>query len=600
MARALWRGLLAIILLSSLCSVPVLATTDLTVNAALDYDMVDPGMEVVVTGSVRDDKWRMATGADIGIVVENTTISANTIASDGTFIASLFAPLTVGIYSVNVSAVWDDAGTNYSGYSIILLEVLPPPPPAPDISIDSKDISFWAVDYVTNSTVWVNATVRNIGEVGANTTVKIFWGEPFDGKMLSEENITVPANGSHDINVTWVAKSGMHLFTVVASHMNPSDNDFTNNQANNSLEIEDVLPPVISEPMISPDEPTSLDFLTVLVSVEDDLGLAKDCPITLIFAVSGGKEEESPMNETKDGFFGEIGPFPGGTFILMKIRAVDMFNNSAETGWYRRDIYYLSMSVHVEDMAVKSGMNLSVACSAEYDDGTSVTAQEAILVIAGNNYTSMTDDFGVATFNITAPSEPGKYPVTVFVSDKRLVANSSAVLTVLPIYPDVSIVQGGIVFSWVNASEVEVTVILCNSGDAPGDVHLDIFHGSPSKGLLLSDSNFTLKPGQFHYHSFFWSPEPGHHALVAIANCPEDVAPGNNIASAEVTIPVPEIVDDDIDDNDTIDGDDLPDGEIDDPGWTLDRVILSLGIGLFFSIIVIGILSKYMDVRGKE
>ncbi|MFO7618106.1 MAG: hypothetical protein R6W91_00335 [Thermoplasmata archaeon] len=598
MAHALWRGLAVVLLLSSLCSAPAMAAT-LTVNANLSDYAVNPEAVVFISGTVGSGTatpLKPVGDANVTVEVEGTGIFANTTTVDtGAFSISFEAPSTPGTYIVNVSA---EKGADF-GYSILSLEVLPPPP---DVFVLGDDITFWSEEFVTESKVWVNATVRNTGETDANTTVKIFLGEPFDGKLLSEDRITVPAGGSGGVAVLWLAESGTHLFTVVADHVDPSDRDLTNNQANNTLEIQDILPPVISEPVISPEEPDSLDILTVLVPVEDDLGLAKDDPVVLIYTIGDSDEQEVPMNETKDGFLAEIGPFPGGTYVLLKVRVTDQANNTAETDWYRRDIFYSSMAVRVGNLTGEAGTNISIACSAAYEDGTPVVGQDAILVLDGEHHRSMTDDFGAAMFNITAPSIPGRYDFTVFVNEKRLAANSSARLTVLPAtHPDIMIVQGGITFSWANASEVEVTVILCNSGDAPGDVHLDVFQGSPSNGMLLSDSNFTMVPGQFHYHSFSWSPGPGHHAIVALASCPGDIDPGNNIASAEVTIPAQEAADDETGEDDA-GGDDEPpaEEEAEAPAWTLGQVILSLGIGLLLSILVIGFITKSMAGRGNQ
>ncbi|MBA3044636.1 MAG: carboxypeptidase-like regulatory domain-containing protein [Candidatus Thermoplasmatota archaeon] len=594
MAHALWRGILVILLLSSICAVPVLATS-LTVETALNDETVYPGDEAVVTGTVKDSKNMLVADATVEIIVEKTNITVNTTTDDkGMFVASFNAPLALGEYSINVSAFW----SIYSGNSILFLTVMAPPPPAPDICVQEEDISFWSDAFETGSKVLVNTTVRNIGELDANTTVKLFLGTPFQGELLFSERIVVPANGSNIVGVLWVAESGIHLFTVVADQVEPSDRNITNNQANNTIEIQDTFPPVISEPQISLKEPTSEDIVSVLALVEDDLGLAKDKPVTLIFSVGDADEEELSMNETKDGFLGDVGPFPGGTFVLLKVRALDLSGNMAETEWYRRDIYYSSIKVTVENVTSKPGRELSIKCSAVYEDGSNVFGQEAVLVLEGVEYLSTTNDMGEAHFNITTPTEPGEYDFTVFINEKRLAANSSAILTILPVYPDVLIIQNGIAFSWVNVSKVEVTIVLYNRGEASGDVHLEVFQGLPSNGVLLNSTNFTINTDQFYFHSFFWYPQSGHHTLVVVANCSEDLEPWNNIATAEVTIPIQEnnVI---ADDNTTGDDSSLNEEEA-GSNWTMGQMLLSLGLGILLSVLVMMFITKFIARRKSE
>ena len=584
---------MAILLLSSLCSAPALAAS-LTVTAGLSDDFVYPGIEVFVSGTVKDDRGLLILSANVLVTISGTDISANATTDDrGMFYTSFNAPLDAGNYSVNVSAE-KDGDSGQATLSLVVEINL-----APDISISGDDITFWPNEPVTDTKVLVNATIRNIGDAGAETTIKLFVGEPFDGKLLFSNRTTVPAGGSVMISEMWPAESGFHLFTLVADQVDPSDKNITNNQANSAVEVKDILPPTISEPQITPEEPTSMDALSVLVQVEDDMGMAKDDPVVLIFTVGGGDEEKIPMNETVNGFLAEIGPFPGGTFVSLKINATDQSNNSAETDWYRLDIYYSSINVHVANQTVTAGQNISVYCSAEYEDKTPLPGQEAVLVLDGVSHYALTDNHGEASFNITAPDMPGKYDFTVFVNEKRLRANASAMLTVIPAtHPDVMIVQGGLTFSWKNTSEVEVTVILCNRGDASGEVFLEVFLGSPSNGILLNGSNFTIAPGQFLFHTFIWSPQPGHHALVAIARCPTDIDLGNNIATAEVTIPVQ---DTGVDDGD-VDGEDvdIEDSDENAAPWTFERMLILLALGLLILLVMYASIAREMERRKSK
>ena len=586
MALWLWRGLLIVVLIFSICATPVMATS-LTINAAFDDNTVFPGDEVFVRGTVKDPKDILVQNANVTVVLEKTNITVNTTTDDrGVFVASFVAPFELGNYSANVSAAWDSGASIFTGYSILFLEVLSPPPPAPDVCILGDDISFWSDAFVTDSKVLVNATVRNIGNLDANATVKIFLGTPFGGELLFSETMAIPAGGSNISSVMWPALSGTHMFTVVADQVAPSDSDFTNNQANDPLEIQDVYPPVISEPLISPKEPTSLDNITVLVSVEDDLGLAKENPVTLIYSVDNATEEDVPMTETKEGFLGTAGPFPGGTYVLFKVRALDLSANVAETEWYRLDIYYSSVTVNIKNATSKPGRELLLRCSLQYEDGSILSGQEALLVLDEINYTAVTNPLGVAVFNVTAPAKPGEYNFTVFINEKRLTANSSAVLTVIPVFPDLMIIQDGISFSWTNSSEVLVTIVLYNRGEATGEVCLETFLGTPSGYMMLNSSNFSVGTGEFYFHSFIWYPQPGHHTLMVRANCSGDNEPWNNLATAEVTIPAQELEVD-------AGGDEIA------STWTMNHILLSLGLGILLSLMAIAFFTKF-TFRGKS
>ncbi len=581
MARALWSGILAALVFSSLFSVQVSAAS-LTVEASLDHSAVLPGVEIIVDGAVRytDKPLELVKDAPVQIIVENTNISVNTTTDDkGIFRASFTAPSEPGEYSVNVSAAKDAD----SGFIILPLSVEAPPVPTPDISIRDGDITFWADAFVTDSKVLVNATVRNIGEVDANATVKIFLGTPSDGKLLSTERLTFPAGGYNVSSVLWPALSGTHLFTAVADLVDPSDSDFTNNQANATVEVLDTAPPTISEPLIiSPGEPTNLDTVTVMASVEDDLGLAEDDPVILVFSLNNATEETVPMDATKDGFTATAGPFPGGAFVLFRIRAIDTSNNIAETQLYRLDVYHSGILLTVENATSKPGVELPLTCTVRYEDGSFVQGQEALLVLNGMDYFSITDLKGIAVFNVAAPTKPGDYDFSVSTNDKRLAANASGVLTVVPIYPDIMMIQDGISFSWTNASDVLVTVIVYNRGEAPGNVSLQTFLGIPSGGTLLDSFNLTMGVGEFYYHSFLWHPEPGHHSIIAQAVCPGDSEPWNNLASAQVTIPAAE-------------------AETDEAAvassWDMGEILLSIGLGILLSVLAIAFFTKFTSWR---
>ena len=581
MARALWSGILAALVFSSLFSVQVSAVS-LDVAASLSDSTVLPSVEILINGDVRftDKPLELVQDALVQITVENTNISVNTTTDvHGLFTTFFTAPSEPGEYSVNISAAKDAD----SGFIILPLSVEAPPEPTPDISIRDGDISFWPDTFVTDSKILVNATVRNLGDRDANTTVKIFLGTPSDGKLLSTERLTVPAGNSNVSSVMWPALSGVHLFTAVADLVDPSDSNFTNNQANATIEVPDTSPPTISEPLIiSPGEPTNLDAVTVLASVDDDLGLAADDPVILIFSLNNVTEETVPMDATKDGFLGTVGPFPGGTFVLLKVRATDASNNTVETERYRLEVYHSSIALTIGNATSKPGKSLSLSCTVQYEDGSPVSGQEALLVLDGMDYVSTTDLNGVAEFSIVAPIKPGHYDFTMFINDKRLPVNFSGVLTVVPIYPDVTIIQDGISFSWTNASEVLVTVTLYNRGEAPGEVFLKTFLGIPSGGILLDSSNLTLGPGEFYFHTFLWHPEPGHHSIMVHANCSGDSEPWNNLASAQVTIPAPDA-----------EADDAPASS----SWKMSPILLSLGLGILLSAIAIAFFTKFTSWR---
>ncbi len=583
MARALCSGILAALVLSSLFSVQVSAAS-LTVQANPSNTSVLPGTEIQISGSVHftDKPLEMVPDALVEIIVESTSISVNTTtAPNGLYETSITAPSEPGEYTVNVTAT---KGSD-SGFTTFSLSVEALPEPMPDISV-LDGISFWPDTFVTDSKILVNATVRNLGDLDANATVKIFLGTPSDGKLLSSERLTVPAGDSNVSSVMWPALSGAHLFTAVADLVDPSDSNFTNNQANATIEVPDTCPPTISVPLlISPGEPTNLDAVTVLASVEDDLGLAEDGPVMLVFSLNNATEEAVPMTITLDGFLGTVGPFPGGTFVLLKVRAADASNNTVETESYRLDVYHSSIVLTIGNATTKPGKELSLSCTAKYEDGSSVAGQETLLVLDGVDHLSTTDLNGVAEFSIVAPIKPGSYNFTVFIHDKRLPVNSSGELTVVPIYPDIMIIQDGISFSWTNASEVLVTVTLYNRGEAPGEVLLTTFLGIPSGGILLDSSNLTLEPGEFYFHTFFWHPEPGHYAITAHANCSGDSEPWNNLASAQVTIPAT--------DAEAVDA--AASGS-----WNMGLVLRSLGLGILFSAAAIVLFTKFTPWRKGE
>ena len=84
MARALWRGLAAVLLLLSLCGTPAMAAT-LTVNANLSDYAVNPEAVVFVSGTVGSGTatpLKPVADANVTVEVQVTTISATAVTLD--------------------------------------------------------------------------------------------------------------------------------------------------------------------------------------------------------------------------------------------------------------------------------------------------------------------------------------------------------------------------------------------------------------------------------------------------------------------------------------------------------------------------------------
>ena len=108
----------------------------------------------------------------------------------------------------------------------------------PDLVINIDDIVFSKPRLIEDSQVYVNATVHNLGNLGATATVKFYDGEPDSGLLIGQTTIDIAALDSNVASIQWHTGLGYHNIHVLIEDSVPEEPFTQNNLANRSIVVE--------------------------------------------------------------------------------------------------------------------------------------------------------------------------------------------------------------------------------------------------------------------------------------------------------------------------------------------------------------------------
>ncbi len=483
----------------------------LSIDASVDPAEMYPNETFTVYGTVKLGD-QLVGGAEVNISVEKVDPPINaTVTTDdhGTFSADLKADLTPGNYSVNITARYVYNAQTYTNYTTLFIDVVNPPPPAPDFAVFSGDITFWPKYISAGDKVFVNATIHNLGTENGSGEVRVFEGTPSNGTILLVETLNISAGGAENTTATWVAKSGVTTFTVVINNVAPSDTNLTNNQASKNLSVRDTVPPNISTPVVEPETPVVGDTVSINVSVTDDLALATDEPVRLRYRWESGSGDGAfvggveAMNQTKHGYVATIGPFSYGT-LYYNITATDSSGNTATTPTYKIPIGHSDLVLSYKMPAdVYEGNNITLVVQTSFEDGTAAQNVSLTMAVDGSvlDKQAITDSSGYAAISIP-PQQPGEHTVniTATYTDPRtgqMIENTTTVdIHVNPLYPDIVIKKEWVAVETLSYNMVNLSVVIYNRGDKTGAGTLKIWAGE-WEGKASAEENFEASPGEF-------------------------------------------------------------------------------------------------------
>jgi hypothetical protein len=150
-------------------------------------------------------------------------------------------PRRVGHYVAEGATSWVahyHRGYVYMGDMTRGLDVLRWHGPAPDLSVDSADITFSPEKVRGDKQVGITATVHNVGRIRASNVEVRF---SVDGASITTRTIpSIPAGGSAEASATWSTKhqDGQHTATVTLDPANAIDEESeSNNEASRSFTV---------------------------------------------------------------------------------------------------------------------------------------------------------------------------------------------------------------------------------------------------------------------------------------------------------------------------------------------------------------------------
>lgn len=123
----------------------------------------------------------------------------------------------------------------------------------PDLAIESNDIEFFPSSATLGDTVFINATIHNVGVVDAfNATVRFFESSPVPGNEIDADQLIVQlaVQGADVVGVTWNPSTpGTHDICVVVDPDNMIvEYNESNNSACQSIEVIEPAPGIVWPP----------------------------------------------------------------------------------------------------------------------------------------------------------------------------------------------------------------------------------------------------------------------------------------------------------------------------------------------------------------
>jgi len=529
--------LLLIVLASSCAAAPL----GIDVTVTLKPPSLAPGATFQATGRATYPDSLPVAGAAVNVTIEKTVPlvydNSTVTGADGTYSVTLQAPAVAGTYDINVS-VWDGS---VAGYGSAILTVLQP---LADLCLDSSDISFSPDGPKSGDPTTISATIHNAGKVEGNATVFFYDGYGKGGSQeLGNTTVSVPAEGSQLTSLVWMARSGSHNIYVSVANVQPGDSDTTNNLANRTVDVKDVVPPDISDVSRSPPTPDSSEVFNVSARIIDDVGMDKSSPASLNLWVDGAQYLLPPSGSGDDTYWWHVGPYPATSSIVYNVTALDSSANRAWSQEYTFSVAYSKLEVFIPfgRKEVSTNARLPITGSVLFDgdvpaDG--VVVSMTLLGVQGATWTVESDANGSFSVQIDAPGSEGWYKLVVSVVSGQLSNDTSAILDVVERHPDLFVSSSSISYSIVpDNGTVKLTVMVENHGDAGSPATVKIYDGVDSGGTLLAEEELQIPAGGYKSFTLWWNATPGSNRVFVSVRGDNEEITFNNQAMTVVQVP---------------------------------------------------------------
>ncbi len=221
------------------------------------------------------------TGTDTIILYDDGTHN-DIAANDGTYTNTYANTSVSGSYEIIARAYGEINSQPFAREAsrIIWVEQFP------DLTLSSSDITFSNDTPTQGEGVTVNATIHNIGDIGAtDTTVFFYDGLPSEaGTLIGSKTINhIPAGGSEGVFIIWLATNGTHTIQVIISPYNSFlEKDYDNNSASKEIFVSSV-DLSTSDISFEPSCPTSGEMATITVIVYNTGTIQADSVVVSFF-----------------------------------------------------------------------------------------------------------------------------------------------------------------------------------------------------------------------------------------------------------------------------------------------------------------------------
>ncbi len=208
-------------------------------SPTIDLSLPENGSEVNITAV--NFSWIASDTLDDTLVcnlsVDEEVLSIGIDSPNGTLVSNV-SYLSVGEHNWSITCI--DNATNINTSEVRFFNIT-----LPDLSIVSEDIIFNDSSPPENTTIEVNATIRNLGDADVlNTTVRFYSGDPNNGGTQINGDFYIPLNAgeSRTLTVNYTPSVGLNeIFVLVDPPVETNGTieelDGENNNASNSFTV---------------------------------------------------------------------------------------------------------------------------------------------------------------------------------------------------------------------------------------------------------------------------------------------------------------------------------------------------------------------------
>jgi PKD repeat protein len=208
-----------------------------------------------------------------------------------------------------------------------------------------------------------------------------------------------------------------------------------------------------------------------------------------------------------------------------------------------RPTTFIELTEDLKPDKTKPGEKVTVSGQAMYDTNVPVvnTRIEISITETNREWLTQTNEQGQYSHKITAPTDPGKYTIMVYITDGTLESETSKKLTVETTSPDLLITENDITFSNKKPKEnerVTITVTIHNNGETSASGSISFYLDTIHSNNIIDSGEITVPEEDVISVNAEWKAEAGKHDIIVIITdvSPEESNLNNNQASIRITV----------------------------------------------------------------